>query len=273
MNIFNDAIEMHSLWKTILIRHIEEGVLQDITKVGNCHACDLGRWIYKDGVRYNHLLSFESMCIAHEHFHRTAAEVIYHSYKNNMTKARSLLAADGAFSQSSCKLIRALMDCSNELADFVVTDIKNRHKVKDILQYKENKNIFSIDGDASAMDAIKIMVDHNIGSIAINKDNKFLGIFTERSYMQHLVYKGECCLKTPVSEMIDISTIYIDPDDSVEQCMILMLTNHTRHLPVLDHGKLVGMISIGDVIKQVVSDDSDTISQLDNYVHNRYGAQ
>ncbi|MGZ4981958.1 MAG: CZB domain-containing protein, partial [Methylobacter sp.] len=141
MNIFNDAIEMHSLWKTILIRHIEEGVLQDITKVGDCHACDLGRWIYKDGVRYNHLPSFESMCIAHEHFHRTAAEVIYHSYENNMITARSLLAADGAFSQSSCKLIRALMDCSNELADVVVTDIKNGHKVKDILQYKENKNI------------------------------------------------------------------------------------------------------------------------------------
>ena len=117
------------------------------------------------------------------------------------------------------------------------------------------------------------MVDHNIGSIAINKDDNFLGIFTERGYLQHLIYRGAPALEAPVSELIDINTIYVDPDDSVEQCMILMTATHTRHLPVMEHGKLVGMISIGDVIKQVVSDDSDKISQLDSYVHNRYGAQ
>ena len=91
--------------------------------------------------------------------------------------------------------------------------------------------------------------------------------------MQHLVFRGALTLEAPVSEMIDVNTIYVDPEDSVEQCMILMTATHTRHLPVMDQGKLVGMISIGDVIKQVVSDDSDKISQLDNYVHNRYGAQ
>lgn len=63
MNIFNDAIEMHAQWKMTLKRHIEEGVIQDIKKVGDCHACNLGRWIYGDGVRYNRLPSFESMCI------------------------------------------------------------------------------------------------------------------------------------------------------------------------------------------------------------------
>lgn len=142
MNIFNEAIEIHALWKTNLKRHIEEGVFQDINKVGDCHACDLGRWIYGDGIRYNHLPSFESMCTAHEHFHRTAAEVIYLTNTNNVIRARSLLAADGTFSQSSSKLIRALMDCSKELADTVVTGIRNRHKVKDILQNKEN-TVFS----------------------------------------------------------------------------------------------------------------------------------
>ncbi|MGR9036382.1 MAG: CBS domain-containing protein [Gammaproteobacteria bacterium] len=273
MNIFNEAIEMHALWKINLKRHMEEGIPQDINKIGDCHACGLGRWIYGDGLRFNHLPAFESMCIAHEHFHRTAAEVVYHSNANNMAKARSLLAADGAFSQSSSRLVRALMDCSKELADSVVTGIRNRHKVKDILQYKQNQDIISLSGDAPAIDAIKAMVDHHIGSIAVNKDGNFLGIFTERSYMQHLVYKGECCLKIPVAEMIDIGTIYIDPDDSVEQCMLLMTTHHTRHLPVLDQGKLVGMISIGDVVKEITSDDSDMISQLENYVHNSYGAQ
>lgn len=273
MNIFNQALEMHALWKINLKRNIDEGVFQDINKVGDCHACDLGHWLYKEGVRYNHLRSFEVLCIAHEHFHRTAAEVIYHCNANNMIKARSLLAIDGAFTQSSTKLIRALMDCSNELAKSVVSEISNRHKIKDILQNKTNKDIIFIESNTSTLDAIKIMIDHNIGSLVVNRDKKFYGVFTERSYMQHIADKGECCLKMPISEMIDIGVICIDPEDSVEQCMILMTTNHIRHLPVLDKDKLVGIISIGDVVKKVVSDDNDTISQLDSYIHSSYGAQ
>lgn len=273
MNIFNDAIETHTQWKTTLKRHIEEGIIQDIKKVGDCHVCDLGRWIYGEGVRYNRLPSFESMCIAHEHFHRAAAEVVLHSNANNKEKARSLMTSDGDFYQSSSKLIKALMDCSKDLADSVVDGIRNRRKVKDILQTKKNNNIFSIEGHALVLDAIKIMVDRNIGSIAINMDGNFLGIFTERGYLQNLIHRGQHSLEAPVYEMVDVDTMCVSPDDSVEQCMILMTTTHTRHLPVIDQGKLVGMISIGDVIKQVVSDDSDKISQLDNYVHNRYGAQ
>jgi CBS domain-containing protein len=271
-NIFNDAIELHTQWKMTLKKHIEEGAIQDIKKVGDCHICDLGQWIYGDGVRYNRLPSYDAMCIAHEHFHRTAAEVVFHS-KNNKAKARSLLTSDGAFSLSSSKLIKALMDCSKDLADSVGDMMRNRRKVKDILKTKENNSIFSIEGNASVLEAIKIMVDHNIGSLAINKDANFLGIFTERGYLQNLIQRGAPALEAPISEMIDINTIYVDPDDSVEQCMILMTASHTRHLPVMDQGKLVGMISIGDVIKQVVSDDNDKISQLDSYVHNRYGAQ
>ena len=99
MNIFNDAIETHALWKMNLKRTIEEGIFQDIKQIGDCHACDLGRWIYTDGVRYNHLPSFDSMCVAHEHFHRTAAEVVYHSNMNNLAKARGLLDVDGSFFQ------------------------------------------------------------------------------------------------------------------------------------------------------------------------------
>ena len=270
MNIFNDAIETHTQWKVTLKRHIEEGVIQDINKVSDCHVCDLGLWIYGDGVRYNRLPSFESMCIAHEHFHRTAAEVVLLSNVNNKAKARSLLASDGDFSQSSAKLIKALMDCSKELADSVLDGMRNRGKVKGILQAKGNYNIFSIEGNASVMDAIKMMVDHNIGSLAINNNGNFLGIFTERGYLQNLIFRGEHSLEGPVSEMIDVNTIYVDPDDSVEQCMILMTATHTRHLSVMEEGKLVGIISIGDVIKQVVSYDNDKIAELNNFIHNPY---
>ena len=271
-NIFKDEIETHTQWKMNLKKHIEEGVIQDIKKVGDPHVCDLGKWIYGDGVRYNRLPSFESLCIAHEHFHRVAAEVIFNSNANNKMKAKALLADDGDFSHSSAKLIKALMDCSKEVADSVVDVIRNRLKVKEILQNKEN-NTFSIEGHTSTVDAIKMMIEHNIGSLAINKDDEFLGIFTERGYLKHLLSKGGPSLDEPVSGMIDTNTISVDPNDSVEQCMILMTATHTRHLPVVDVGNLVGMISIGDVIKHVVSNDSDQISQLEGYVHNHYGTQ
>jgi CBS domain-containing protein len=273
-NIFKDEIETHTQWKINLKKHVEEGIYQDIKKVGDCNICELGKWIYGDGVRYNRLPSFESLCIAHEHFHRVAAEVVFHSNANNKIKAKSLLADNGDFSHSSTNLIKALMDCSKEVADSVVVDVmKNRQKVKDILQTKENNTIFSIEGHVSALDAIKMMVDHNIGSLAINKNGEIHGIFTERGYLKHILSKGGHSLEEPVSGMIDVNTIFVDPNDSVEECMVLMTATHTRHLPVIDAGNLVGMISIGDVIKNVVSDDKDQISQLDAYVHNRYGAQ
>jgi len=91
--------------------------------------------------------------------------------------------------------------------------------------------------------------------------------------LQHLIYRGAHALEAPVAEMLDVNLIEVDPNDSVELCMTLMTATHTRHLPVIEQGRLVGMISIGDVIKQVVSDDNDKIAQLDAYVHNRYGAQ
>ncbi|MEC4747942.1 CBS domain-containing protein [Methylomicrobium sp. Wu6] len=248
MNIFNDAIETHIHWNLRLKQHIEEGIIQDLKKVADCHVCELGQWIYGDGVRYNNLPSFESMCTAHEHFHRIAAEVVYHSNANNKVKARSLLTAEGAFSQSSAKLIKALMNCSKDLSDSVASGIRNRRKVRDILHAKKNNSLFSIEDNSPVLAAIKIMTDHNIRAIAITHHDKFVGIFTERGYLQHLMYRGAPSLEAPVSEMMDINTICVDPDDSVEQCMILMTSTHTRHLPVMDQGKLVGILSIGDVI-------------------------
>jgi CBS domain-containing protein len=276
MNIFDDAIEMHVQWKTALKKYIEESIPLDIKKAADSHACDLGKWIDREGSRYNHLSSFEAIGMAHEQFHRIAAEVIAHGDANDKMNAKLLIATDGALSQSSNKLIKALMDCSRELANSkglvnpLVISIKSRLKVKDILKNKENPNILSTDGRTTARDAIKMMVDNNIGSIAVYQDNKFLGIFTERGYMQQLVLKDESCLETPVSDMIDANTIYIDPDDSIDQCMILMTSMHARHLPVMDQDKLIGMISIGDIVKKMISDYSNKISQLEDYIHS-YG--
>ena len=272
-NIFNEAIETHVQWKLILKRHLEEGVIDDLEYVGNFHACNLGKWIYSDGIKYNILPSFDSMCTAHEQFHRAAAEVAFHSKAKNIEKATSLMAIDGGFSQASVNLMKALMDCSKDLSDSLVKGIRNIRKVKNILSKKETKNIFSIEGSSTVMEAVKMMIDHNIGSVVINQDAEFIGILTERGYLKNLLHKGISTWEMPVSKMVDADTTYIDAEDSVEQCMLVMLSTHTRHLPVLENGKLIGVISIDDVIKEVVEDDSEKFTDLDAYVHNRYGAQ
>lgn len=273
MNIFNNAIEAHAQWKLTLKKHIDEGILQDIKEVGNCHVCELGRWIYGEGSRFNRLPSFEEMCVTHERFHRFAAEVVHYSNAGDKAKASSLLKPEGNFCQTSAQLVKALMECGKELADSVVKGAKSTGKVRDILKCKANNNVFSIEGTASVCDAIKMMVDHNIGCLAVYNNGNVAGIFTERGYLQNLVRRAVTTLEIPVSGMMDADTIYVDPEDSVEQCMVLMTSTHTRHLPVMQHGKLTGMISIGDVIKRVVSDDDYKVSQLEDYVHSHYGAE
>ncbi|MGR9053459.1 MAG: CBS domain-containing protein [Gammaproteobacteria bacterium] len=272
-NIFNEAIESHAQWKTVLLKNLDAGVSQDVNTIGDFRVCNLGRWINGDGAKYHQITSFGSMCDAHERFHRAAAEVVARINANDKAEAESLLAVDGEFTLSSAKLIKALMDCYKDVADAVVGGLRNRRKVKDILKAKENNAVFTVQGDVSSMEAIKMMVDHNIGSLAVDKDGRFHGLFTERGYLQRLLSRGSDALNAPISEMIDTNTVYVDPEDSVELCMVLMTAMHTRHLPVMETDKLVGMISIGDVIKHVVSESNEKISQLDAYVHGSYGAQ
>ncbi len=273
-NLFNEAIETHAQWQTILKRHIEEGQAQNLEEAGNCHICGLGKWIYGDGEKYNRSPSFASMASAHEQFHLIAAEVALNTNTKDIAKAKSLLATDGSFSKASVKLIKSLMNCSRELSDSLVTGIRNVRKVKNILQTKEIKDIVTIAGNAPVMDALKSMIEHNIGSLVINDiDDNLLGIITERGFLKNLYHKGLSALDASVSEMLDKDMIHVDPDDSVEQCMLLMTATHLRHLPVIENGKLIGMISIGDVVKEVVTDDVEKISQLDEYIHGDYGAK
>lgn len=272
MNIFNEAIEAHVQWKMTLMRTVEAGVLHNMKQVADCRACDLGRWIYGEGYRYNGLPSFEAMCTSHEQFHRAAAEVAGYNNSGETAKARALLKPDSLFHQLSAKLVRAIMECSKELADSICRENPSTGKVRDILNAKNNTEILSIDGTASVWAAIKKMVDHNVGSLAVYNDEHLSGIFTERGYFKNLVAKGVTNLETPVSGMIDSETFYVDPEDSIEQCMILMTSTRTRHLPVMHEGKLAGVISIGDVIKRLVADDKHKLSQLEGYIHSRYGA-
>lgn len=274
-NIFNIGIEAHVQWKLNLIRHIEYGYTQNMNEATDRHICELGKWIYGEGVRYNHLPSFDLMCVTHEKFHRAAAEVVHYSNAGNKVKAHDLLMPDSVLSQVSTRLVKSLMDCSmecgKEACGSLIHEIKHNSTVSDILKAKENK-ILSIDAAASVNDAITMMVDNDIGSLAVYKDDRILGIFTETGYLRNIALKGRTTLATPVSDMIDLFTIYVDPHASIDLCMVLMTANHSRHLPVIDNGKLIGMVSIGDLIKKIILDDDNKLSQLEGYVYGQYGA-
>ena len=270
-NIFNAAIEAHAQWKVDLKKNVEEGSFQDIKTIVNSHACDLGSWIYGEGYRYNRLPSFESMCSAHERFHRVAAEVVCYSNTGEKEKAKKLLSPDGSFSQTSAKLVKAIMDCSRELSIHLEKGMYGACKVADLLKTKKDEKVYTIDNTSSVWDAINMMVNHNIGSLAVYNKRELTGFFTERGLVKNLVHKGAKTLESAVSEMVDAETVYVHPEDTIKQCLILMTSAHTRHLPVMCEGKLMGIISIGDVIKKVSSDEENMISMLEGYIHGDYG--
>ena len=251
INIFNNAIESHEKWKSQLIVHVKEGMKGEIDEVSSSHVCELGQWIDGEGSRFAYLPSFQMLREAHEGFHGTAAEIMTYSNAGDKPKATALLKEGGKYAQSSIELIKALLACSKELADFVVKGIRIRYKISDILRAKLKQDIVSIDGGATIFDAIKLMLEHNVGSVAVYKDNAFIGVCTERGCLESMVYKGIDTLQVPVVNALDTETICVHPDDSVEQCMVLMSSTRKRHLPVEHDGKLIGIVSIGDIITKL----------------------
>lgn len=138
-------------------------------------------------------------------------------------------------------------------------------KVADILKAKGNF-IYAITSNASVFDALKMMAEKNIGALMIIEDEKLLGIFSERDYARKIVLQGKASHDTPVSEIMTKTVITVSLDDSLEHCMTLMSKNRFRHLPIIDKEKIVGIISIGDVVTAIIESQQETITHLQNYI-------
>jgi len=134
-----------------------------------------------------------------------------------------------------------------------------------ILQSK-GSDIWSTTPDTLVFDALKVMAEKNIGALLVTENNQLTGIFSERDYARKIALKGETSHNTAVRNVMTTDVFSVTPDQSIENCMALMTDNHIRHLPVLENNKLVGMISIGDVVKTLISQHEDTIKQLENYI-------
>jgi len=134
-----------------------------------------------------------------------------------------------------------------------------------ILKNKTNK-LINIHPEATVYDALNKMMEHNISAILILKDNQLKGIFTERDYARKIVLQGKSSKEIKLEEVMTANLITVRPDDSVDSCMEIMTEKHIRHLPVVNNNELVGMISIGDLVKFVIEDQKQTIENLESYI-------
>jgi len=138
--------------------------------------------------------------------------------------------------------------------------------VAQILKQKPVTTVYTIALTATVYDAVKLMADKNIGAAVVLSGEKIAGLFTERDYARKVVLMGKSSRDTPVREVMTSHVMYVRPDQTSEECMALMTENRFRHLPVLDKGRLVGLVSIGDLVKDVISEQKFIIEQLEHYI-------
>ena len=137
--------------------------------------------------------------------------------------------------------------------------------VKDLLDDKGH-DTWTIGPDDTVLEALKLMADKGIGALVVTEKDKVVGIFSERDYARKVILKGKMSRDTSVKEIMSRKVAYVTPDQTIDDCMSFMTTERIRHLPVLDGEELVGVISIGDVVKAVISAQGLEIKQLETYV-------
>jgi len=128
--------------------------------------------------------------------------------------------------------------------------------------------VFAIDPDATVLDALRLMEEKNIGALLVMRGDRLVGIFSERDYARRMVLHGRASKDTAVREVMTDDVFVISPDVNSGECMVLMTVRHIRQLPVVEGGRVVGVISIGDVVRAVIEDLRFSIHQLETYIQN-----
>lgn len=141
--------------------------------------------------------------------------------------------------------------------------------VKHVLDQK-GRVVHSVHPNATVFQALKLMAERNVGSMAVIEDGHLIGIITERHYAREIVLKGRTSLNTRVRDVMSVRVDFVRPEQSVEECMAIMTANAVRHLPVMEGGQLAGIVSIGDMVKSHISDQKFIIDQLEHYIHGHH---
>ena len=142
--------------------------------------------------------------------------------------------------------------------------------MKTVQQLLESKrySVVSVSPADTVLDALKVMADKEIGAVIVIENEHLVGIFSERDYARKVVLQGKASKDTPVREIMTEKVVCVRQEQTIEDCMGLMTDKRIRHLPVLEHKKVIGVISIGDVVKEMLYEKEFVIKQLESYIHN-----
>ena len=143
--------------------------------------------------------------------------------------------------------------------------------VADILKSKGDAVVHAIEPDDSVFEALQRMADKGIGALLVMQGDEVVGIVTERDYARKVALKGRASALTQVRDVMTTSVMFVEPAQTSDECMALMTDNRLRHLPVMQNGRLVGLISIGDLVKDIISEQKFIIEQLEHYISGQRG--
>ena len=138
--------------------------------------------------------------------------------------------------------------------------------VAQILKSKSDQTIHETTPTASVFEAVKLMAENNVGALVVREGAQLVGIFSERDYARKVALMARSSRETPVRDVMTAPVICVRPDQTNEECMALMTEKRLRHLPVIDGGKLVGLVSIGDLVKDIIAEQKFIIQQLEHYI-------
>ena len=142
--------------------------------------------------------------------------------------------------------------------------------VSQILHAKGGTEVHTIGPDEAVLEAIRRMAEHGIGALVVMEGGAIVGMVTERDYARKVILMGRNSDQTAVREIMSPTVLYVRPQQSNEDCMALMANSRVRHLPVMENGRLTGLISMGDLVKDIISDQQFTIEQLEHYINGQH---
>ena len=138
--------------------------------------------------------------------------------------------------------------------------------LKQLLAAKGNQ-VYSIGPDAKVIEALQLMAQKDVGALAVMEGGRLVGMLSERDYARKVTLHGKSSQDVPVRDIMTAEVVRIGPDITIEECMALVTQRRIRHLPVCEGEKLIGLVSIGDLVKEVIADQEQTIKQLESYIH------
>ena len=136
---------------------------------------------------------------------------------------------------------------------------------------RKGSRVVSVTREAPVLEAIRVMAEHHIGAVLVMRGDELVGIASERDYARKIMLMSRASKETPVRDIMTPDVMYVRPDHTSEECMALMTENRLRHLPVMDGGQLLGLVSIGDLVKDIISQQQFIIQQLEHYITGERG--